>query len=332
MVLAAGLGTRLWPLTADRAKPAVPFLGAPLVRRLVAHLARQGVGRVVVNTHHRPESVRAALAGAEAELGVEIAFSHEDEILGTAGCLRAACDRGLLDPARPVLVVNGKIDTDLDLTAALSTHAERDAAVTMVLLENPARAAFRAVHVADGRVTGFGEGRQPPLDGPVPLMFTGIHVLGPEALAAIPPGFGDTVRDVYPPFVAAGRVAAHLTAGRWWEFSTLARYVDLHVEAAARGLGPDVVREPDTEIHPSARVERAVLWRGSRIGAGAVVSRAVLGEGVSIPTNARVADEVVIRADRRSEAPEGTDPGERWTTEGGDLWRVRIPDSRTSSA
>jgi NDP-sugar pyrophosphorylase family protein len=104
LVLAAGLGTRLWPLTGDRAKPAVPFLGRPLVAHVVDLVARHGLGPVVVNTHYRAESVRAALADAP----VPVRFSHEVEILGTAGAIRHALDQGLLADARHLLVISAR--------------------------------------------------------------------------------------------------------------------------------------------------------------------------------------------------------------------------------
>ena len=140
MVLAAGLGTRLWPLTADRAKPAVPFLGRPLVEGVVALLGEHGIDRAVVNTHYQPLGVEAALDAA-ADLGVDVAFSHEPDILGTAGCLAEALARGLLSADRPTLVINGKLHTDIDLGAAIEAHVASGAQVTMVLRPNPRRAA-----------------------------------------------------------------------------------------------------------------------------------------------------------------------------------------------
>ena len=300
MVLAAGLGTRLWPLTEDRAKPAVPFLGRPLVRGVVEWVAASGVRRIVVNTHYRPESVRAALDG----LAPPVRFSHETEILGTAGCLAKARDDHLLDPGLPTLIANGKLVTDLDLAAALAAHTHSGAAVTMVLRSNHTRAAFREVLVEDGAVVGFGEGRTPA--GPRPLLFTGVHVISPAVLAAIPSGPSDTIRDVYPPLIAAGAVHAHVADdGRWWELSTLERYVDLHIQACAEGLGPDVVLGPDASIDPTAEVRRSVLWEGAKVGPRMKLDRVVLGAGVELPAGTRLADSIVVRRDRVSSVERG---------------------------
>lgn len=310
MILAAGLGTRLWPLTDDRAKPAVPFLGEPLISRLVRHLGGCGFDDIVVNTHHRADSVQLALQDARARLGAKVRFSHETEILGTAGGIRQALDLGLLEPDRPVVVVNGKLETDLDPRGALATHAATKAAVTMVLMPNRKRAAFREVIVENDRVVGFGQGRQP--EGPNPLLFTGMHVLGPEALAMIPRGFSDTVADIYPPFIDARRIAAHIeTKARWWEFSTLERYMDLHRQAHELGLGPSVILSPGAHIEPGADVQASILWEGAQVASGASVRGCVLGAGVSIKTGEHVSDAVIVRADAVTEPSRGITWGDR---------------------
>ncbi|CAN0533899.1 unnamed protein product, partial [Laminaria digitata] len=280
------------------------------VARLARHLARCGFSEVVVNTHHKAESVQDALRDAPQRLGLKVAFSHETEILGTAGCLGQAMDAGLLDPSRPVVVINGKLETDIDPRAALSTHQATEAAVTMVLMPNRARAAFREVKVEGDRVVGFGEGRQP--EGPEPLLFTGIHVLGPDALEQIPRGFSDTVRDVYPQFIDAGRVAAHVyEQARWWEFSTLERYMELHHEAHRLGLGADVVLSPGAHIEAGAEVSASVLWEGAQVAQGAVVRRALIGPGVRIEAGETVQDAVVVHRARVSEVVRGTPWGDR---------------------
>lgn len=308
MLLAAGLGTRLWPLTADRAKPAVPFLGRPLVDGCVALLARHEIPRAVVNTHYRAASIRAALP-EERPHGVDVAFSHEEEILGTAGGLALARDRGLLDAARHTLIVNAKLHTDLDLGDVLEAHHASGAAVTMVLRTNVEREAFREVLVSDGWVRGFGEGRVPK--GERPLLFTGVHVISPEVLRSLEPRFSDTVADVYPPLIAAGRVRAHVDdRGRWWEFSTVERYLGLHHRASAEGFGADVVLGEGARVAPVARVSRSVLWEGASVAAGAEVDACVLGAGVHVPEGAKLQRVAVVRKDRVGDVERGTVVGD----------------------
>ena len=133
MILAAGFCTRLFPLTIDRTKPAIPFLGKPLVGYVAEYVAKFGINDVVVNLHHQPQSVIAAL-GDGSDFGVSINYTIEDPmILGTAGALDNA--RQYLETGT-FLIVNGKIITDIDIAAALETHRQSGAIATMVLKPN----------------------------------------------------------------------------------------------------------------------------------------------------------------------------------------------------
>src|SRR5678816_1931641 len=118
IVLSAGYGTRLWPLTEDRTKPAIPILGKPLVGFVAEYLAQHGCKDIVVNLHHRPESVKAAL-GDGSKFGVTLRYVEEPVILGTTGALDNA--RAFLGN-ETFVVINGKIITDIDLNKALETH------------------------------------------------------------------------------------------------------------------------------------------------------------------------------------------------------------------
>src|SRR5688500_12092424 len=109
MILAAGFGTRLFPLTIDRTKPAIPFLGKPLVGYVAEYVAKFGFRDIIVNLHHQPESVKKAL-GDGSDFGVNIKYTIETpKILGTAGALDNA--RKYLEN-ETFLIINGKIITD----------------------------------------------------------------------------------------------------------------------------------------------------------------------------------------------------------------------------
>src|SRR6186713_1111719 len=154
MILAAGFGTRLFPLTIDRTKPAIPFLGKPLVGYVAEYLAGFGFQDVVVNLHHQPDSVIQAL-GDGSRFGVRIEYTREEPaILGTAGALDNA--RHLLQDDT-FLIANGKIITDIDISAAIKTHKDSGAIATMVLKPNLKREKFTIVDMDDGMVTGFGD-------------------------------------------------------------------------------------------------------------------------------------------------------------------------------
>jgi len=295
MILAAGYGERLWPLTRDRTKPALPVLGKPLVGYVAEYLAKYGIEDVIVNLHHQPESVRRALGDGN-QFGVRLQYVHEPVILGTSGALDNA--RQLLD-GDTFVVVNGKLITDLDLKAALETHRQRKALATLVLLSNPTHERFSIVETRNGLVSNFGgmPARSAP-DAEPPLMFTGIHILDPRIFKYIPRGvFSDSVTDVYRPAIANGeRIAAHVAEGMWYELSTLRRYLDISL-ALLRRRGDDVYAGRNPSIDNEAEVHEAVLWNNVTVGKGSHVRRAVVGDGVRIPGGERVEDAVVVRAE-----------------------------------
>ena len=289
IVLSAGYGTRLWPLTEDRTKPAIPILGKPLVGYVAEYLARYGIDEIVVNLHHRPESVRKAL-GDGSRFGVKLHYVEEPVILGTSGALdntREFFDR------ETFVVVNGKIITDIDLRAAIETHRNAQAIATLVLLPNTRHERFSVVETEDGRIKGFGG--MPTVEGPVPLMFTGIHILEPRIFEYIPRGvFSDSVIQVYPQAIAKGEVvAAHVASGKWRELSTLKRYIDISVELL-KEEGKTYVEGSDTVIDQTATVSDAILWDRVQVGAGARVTRTVLADDVVIPDGEVVENAVVV--------------------------------------
>jgi NDP-sugar pyrophosphorylase family protein len=188
MILAAGYGTRLWPLTLDRAKPAIPFMGRPLVGYVAEYLAGHGCREIAVNLHHEPESVRAAL-GDGSRFGVSLTYVEEPEILGTSGALDNARD---FFHDETFVVVNGKIATDIDLTAALRTHRETDALATLVLRPNHEREKYSTVEIRDRMILGFGgyPGPAPASDkaGGVPRASPTASVSGDSSTASVSGG------------------------------------------------------------------------------------------------------------------------------------------------
>jgi NDP-sugar pyrophosphorylase family protein len=309
IILAAGYGTRLWPLTVDRTKPAIPFLGKPLVGYVAEYLGRYGCKDVVVNLHHRPESVRAAL-GDGSRFGVHLEYVEEETILGTSGAMDNA--RHLLG-VETFFAVNGKIVTDIDLTEALHTHRRMNALATLVLLPNARRERFSMVETSGGLVTGFGgmpapvsmETSAPDDEKNVPLMFTGIQILEPRIFDYIPRGvFSHTTTDVYPQAIAQNeRVVAHVASGRWYELSTIPRYLDISL-ALLKDTGRDLVWGEGCRLSPSSEVRDSVLWDNVRVDDEARVHRAVLGDGVIIPPGESVENAAVVRAELvRGEEP-----------------------------
>lgn len=316
MILAAGYGTRLWPLTEDRTKPAIPFLGRPLVGYVAEYLGRYGFQDVVVNLHHRPQSVREAL-GDGSRFGVRLEYIEEPVILGTSGALDNA--RHLLE-GDTFVVVNGKIITDINLTEALETHRRTNALATLVLRPNRKRERFSIVETtSDGLITGFGGMPAPQASdnasgmtagesgaAAAPLMFTGIQILESRIFDYIPRAvFSHSTTDVYPQAIRAGeRVVAHVADGVWYELSTIPRYLEISLALLAQE-GRDIESGEGCEISPEAEVRQSLLWSEVTIEGGARVRRAILGDGVRIPAGEVLEDAAVVRADlvREKEPP-----------------------------
>ena len=296
MILAAGYGTRLWPLTVDRTKPAIPVLGKPLVGYVAEYLAGHGIDEVIVNLHHRPESVRKAL-GDGSRFGVKLSYVEEPIILGTSGALDNA--RHLLGD-ETFVVVNGKIVTNIDLTDAIKTHRQTEALATLVLLPNPARERFSVVETRDGLVMEFGGMPSADPDSNAsepPLMFTGIQIMEPRIFDYIPREvFSHSTTDVYPQAVANGeRIAAHVGKGMWYELSTIPRYLEISLRLLAQE-GRDVDAGDDCEIHSGATVTASLLWDRVVVEEGARVHRSILGDGVRIQSGEAVENSAVVLA------------------------------------
>lgn len=295
MILAAGFGTRLFPLTIDRTKPAIPFLGKPLVGYVAEYIARFGIKDIVVNLHHQPESVIEAL-GDGSDYGVRINYTREvPAILGTAGALDNA--RELLE-GETFIIVNGKIITDIDIAAALETHRKSGAMATMVLNPNSKYEKFTIVETEGDLVTGFGD-LATPLSGSelrTPLMFTGIHILEPQVFDYIPRGiYSDIVPTFYDAALRKGeKIAAHVTDARWFELSTIPRYLDISLAMMHTGnvhLGRNCI------LSPAATVNDSVIWDDVTINDGATLSRTVIADGVTIVAGEQFENVAIVRAD-----------------------------------
>lgn len=221
MVLAAGYGTRLRPITERMPKALVEVGGRPMIAYALEQLAAAGVTRVVVNLHHHGEALRHRL-GDGREFGVEIAYSPEDPILETGGGIARA--RPLLGDG-PFFVVNCDAFCDADLDALGRRHAASGVLATLLLREDPEAARYGLVEVdEEDRIARF-LGRSAPgaeSRGLSPRMFCGVHVISPAIDAWFPssPAFSIT-RDVYAPAVAGGAHLEGIThAGYWRDLGT----------------------------------------------------------------------------------------------------------------
>jgi mannose-1-phosphate guanylyltransferase len=298
LVLAAGLGTRLRPLTESWPKPALPLLGQPLLRYALAVLRRAGVTGLGLNTHHLAESMARVAEAEAARAGMALSLSHEPQIQGTGGGIRGL--RRVVEDADTFIVWNGDALFTPELAPLVAEHRALRAVATLVLLPMPAGASYAAVELdTRGRVRRIA-GRGPGGPGLVPWHFSGVHLLSPSVFSAIAPeGPEDINRDVYPRLMAAGAlVRGAVVEAAWSDVGTAERYLAAQGALLSGGF-PDAFGDASPFARAAAdgggwRVEGARL-EGSAAGpvyldAGAVVEAgAGVGPNVYLGPGVRVA-------------------------------------------
>ena len=222
LVLAAGLGTRLRPLTDACAKPAIPVAGEPLIRRIVRWLAAHDVNDLVINLHYLPHTV-TAVVGDGSDLSVRVRYSWEQpQILGSAGGPRLALD---IIGDETFLIVNGDTLTDLDVRRLVDNHRRSGAIVTLALVKNQEPEKYGGVIMTDdGTVTGFAA-RGPAATGS--YHFIGVQVAQAEAFRQLPAGQpAQSIGGVYDALIAAqpGSIRGYVSNAAFWDIGTLEDY------------------------------------------------------------------------------------------------------------
>jgi len=189
MVLAAGLGTRLKPLTFEIPKPMVPVLDRPVMAHILGLLERQGFDEVIANLHYFPDSIRGYF-------GDQIEYRYEEELLGTAGGVRNVADFFGDDL---VVIVSGDALTDVDLNALVERHRATGGIATLTVKQVPDTREYGVViHDADGRIQGFQE-KPDPAEALSDLGNCGIYCFSPEIFDYFPDRpFVDWAQDVFP--------------------------------------------------------------------------------------------------------------------------------------
>lgn len=323
MILAAGLGTRLRPLTETLPKPLLPFMLQPMLGRLIGQLRDHGIRDIAVNLHHHATQLRDWL-GDGRRWDVRLHLSEEATILGTAGGIKQAAT--FLSGA-PFLVINADIITNLDFRRLWAWHGRQPALVTMVLRPDAAARQYGPVIVdPQGQVLQI-NGRPPSPTAPVgqETIFTGIQIISPRVLEQIPQGiFSSTTADIYPALVARGTVRGYVDAGYWIDIGIPARYLQAHWDLMDGRLGdawldrlsaganvylpgscgsterspaeiiPPVVLQHDVRLEPGARVgPYAVLGTGCSVGSKAEIRHSVALEHVQIAPSASISNSIL---------------------------------------
>jgi NDP-sugar pyrophosphorylase family protein len=300
MIVAAGLGTRLRPLSELRPKPAMPVRGIPLIAHPLALLARHGVSEVVINTHHRPDALVAA-ARRYCPPGLTLHFSREDQLLGTGGGIRRVAD--FLRQSDPCLILGGDMLVDADLSSLVERHRARGDALTLLLRDDPRAAQFGTIGVdGEGRLRRIGERFDLGSETEAGL-YTWVNVASARALDTLPARerFGH-LDDWIAPLLATGAadIRGEVAAADqcvWEPVGTPSEYLSVNLnptplgyfeaDARARSEGTrferDLVIGSGATLGPGARLQRAVVWDGEAVTPNLRASDGVFAGGVFHP-------------------------------------------------
>lgn len=285
LLLAAGLGSRLDPLTRLVAKPAVPLGRQTIAEHVLAWLHRQDVTDVVVNLHHRPTSLTGVL-GDGAHLGVSIRYSWEAAVLGSAGGPRRALP---LVTSDPFVIVNADTLCDFDLAPMMAAHVASGADVTMAVVPNPAPGHYNGILVDDdGAVRGFiPRGHAEPS-----WHFVGVQMAGKRVFADLADGVpAETVAGIYQDLVARepGRVRTWPVAASFLDIGTPRDYLT----AALRQ--PDVL-PADLIVPDTTRLTRCAVWPGVVVDDHVKLEDCIVAGPVRVPSGLDVRASILVPA------------------------------------
>ena len=315
MVLAAGYGTRLRPLTEEMPKPLIPVANQPLLSLVLRYLFRWQPKRVVVNGHYRRQQLQAFLFSSP--WAEQLSFIHEKNILGTGGGIRNAAS--LLD-GEFFVTVNSDVLTDLPLDSVMDFHRQQDVLVTMVFHDYPR---FNSVRVLGERVVSFKQ-KYNSAEKTQLLAYTGIQVCSPRLLDLFSGCGFISIIDVYEQLIREekAQIAAYIMPGGryyWRDLGTINDYVAIHQDLQnpelARSLlghevvfplvapGADVagaelsggtVIAPRCKLAAGSSVEDSILWPGVEMGENCYLQRTVVGQNVKIPAGSILINQVLV--------------------------------------
>lgn len=281
MILAAGLGTRLRPLTDKRPKALVPVVNRPIMGRIIEYLKGHGVSRIIVNAHHHYRQILNYLDGGR-PFGLKIEVRVEPEILGTGGGIRNTAD---FWDDEPFIVINSDVLTNIHLGRAYEHHRRSERLATLILHDwGPYNKISTDPHGDIARIPHSYVSRG--------LAFTGIHILEPALLSHISgTGFSD-ITDCYRDLILSGKpINSYVSEGHYWyDIGDRAGYVRANRELSERPFDTG----PGCRVDPSAGLEEwVVVGQDSRIEKNARVRRSILWDHVTVREGVRVLDSIV---------------------------------------
>ena len=319
MILAAGFGNRLKPLTNDLPKPLFPVLNRPILEHTLQFLRSHRIQEVAINLHHKPEKI-INYFGDGKQFEMDLHYSLEEKILGTAGGIKKLQDFFKDDS---FWVINSDILTDVDLNGALKFHKEKNSKLTLVVQQVVNTDKYGSIQRDDdGRIVNFLGHSIMNSKRVTQVMFTGIQILEPDIFSRIPENkFCGTTEDVFPEMIEDGLpVFGYVHHGYWADIGTRETYIQAQADALDGKLmlktpssinpegylvskpvhigkdckiaqdaqvGPHAVLGNNCHLYSGAVVKNSILWPGTTIGNGCAVQNSIIGAGVTIKKNVK---------------------------------------------
>jgi len=322
LILAAGFGTRLQPLTNELPKPLFPVLNRPILEHTLHFLSSQGIKEIAINLHHRPEKIIDYFGDGKG-FGVNLHYSKEEKILGTAGGIKKLQS---YFQDETFLVIKSDVFADINLNDFLKFHIEKKARLTLVVRQDANVEKYKSIQrVEEGRIVHF-LGKGIKNSEPVTqVMFTGIQIIEPDIFSRIPEDkFCGTTEDVFPGMIQDELpIYGFLHDGYWIDMGTRETYIQAQADAldgklslktsSSRNpegalivppvhIGKDCEISQDAQVGPyavlgdgcrlrsGAVVENSILWTGATVGNNSSVQNSIIGEGVAIDSENKVKD------------------------------------------
>lgn len=282
MILAAGLGTRLRPLTDNKPKALMPVVNRPMIERVIKYLKGHGVEGLVVNAHHHHAQIMEYLDGGR-PFGLEIDVRVEPEILGTGGGIKNT--EGFWDD-EPFVVINSDILTDIDLGPAYSAHRKSKAPATMILHDCKP---YNQIKIdLSGNITDISQGNSPGR-----LAFTGIHIIDPRLLSHIPEGRFSNIIDCYLALIRSGEsIRSHIAKDHYW--------CDIGTVDTYRQVNKDLLHQKPFSIAHECRIDTsaklrdwAIIGEKTFLEKDVEIEKSILWDGVKVKQGRKIVDSIV---------------------------------------
>ena len=327
MVLAAGFGKRLQPLTRTLPKPMFPVLGRPLLSHTFDLLQSAGIDDIAVNIHHLPNSIINYFE-KENPPPFNLHFSTEEHILGTAGGIKKM--QGFLEDG-PFITINSDIITDIDLNKVINFHKNNNSKLTLVVRQDISPEQYDSIEICEnGRIVHFiGASSMNIPENTTRVMFTGIQIMEPDIFARIPEGqFCGTTEDIFPQMIQDDvPIYGYLHEGYWNDMGNRESYLQVNTDAlnkkvtlkkasAYQSNSPSVISPalvgpncriskdskigshsvigPNCIIESGTVIENSILWGGVTIGAGTTIKRSVIAQNKTIGGGKNIIDQSII--------------------------------------